>query len=561
MRNKHWDSRRAYQAIGRWRAGTRRGRTVRIDRAIRHRWRAEGHWRDRSLGSTLGDTAAIRPAATLTLHSATRPGRYALHDVHHRGRALAGALAALGLGPGDVVALQLPNWIEAALVWQAAAALGCVVLPIVAIYGETELDFILRDARARILFVPRRWGKTDGVERVRRLGALPDLRAIVVVDDGGGEVDGDGLLDWDRFAAMAAPVAPAAVPAEDPAFLVYTSGTTALPKGVLHSANSLLAEVRQMHVADRSDGPVLSPYPSGHVAGALGLLNHAAAGRDVHLFDAWNAGEAARVIDAERVTVMSGTPFHYLGLLDAAAAGGYDLRSLASGGTGGATVPETLMRRASDAGIALYRRYGMSEHPTVTQGLPDDSLAKRMSTDGRALPGVEVRIVDDDGIDVDAGRDGEIATRGPDMFLGYLDAQANAAAMLPGGWFLSGDIGRMDAAGNLAITDRKKDIIIRGGENIASREVEEVMLTIGGVVEVAAVGVPDERLGERVCVVAMLSPGATLDMTMIGHAFAAAGIARQKTPERLIVTDAFPRTPAGKIRKADLRRQLKQDLQ
>ncbi|MGI4800336.1 MAG: AMP-binding protein, partial [Janthinobacterium lividum] len=162
-----------------------------IDPAIRQRWRDEGHWRDYNLGQALAAAAATRPEAMLTLHSAIRPERYTLRYVHERGRLIAGSLAASGLQAGDVVALQLPNWIEAALVWQGAAALGCVVLPIVTIYGETELDFTLRDAKARILFVPRRWGRGDPLERVRRLGALPDLREIVVVD-GAGE---RGVLD------------------------------------------------------------------------------------------------------------------------------------------------------------------------------------------------------------------------------------------------------------------------------------------------------------------------------------------------------------------------------
>lgn len=522
---------------------------------LHDRWLAGGFWQGISLAGAFAKAAATRPAALLEVHSVLRSARVTLREVHHEGRALAGALAALGLKQGDVVALQLPNWIETAFLWQAAAALGCVVLPIVSIFGEAELEFILRDSRARALFVPKQWGRNDPVERVRRLGALHDLKAVVVV---GGDGDSD-FVGWTRFAERAAPISPPDVAPGDPAFMVYTSGTTANPKGVLHSSQTLLCEVRQMHVADRTDGPVLSPYPSGHIAGALGILNHAVAARDTHLFDAWNADEAARVIDQEGVTVMSGTPFHYLGLLDAAEAGGYSLGSLRSCGTGGATVPETLVRRADAAGLALYRRYGMSEHPTVTQGDPADPLDVRMSTDGRPLPGVEIRIVGDDGEDVMAGAEGEIATRGPDMFLGYNDPDATAAAMLAGGWFLSGDIGRIDCDGYLAITDRKKDIIIRGGENISSREVEEVVLSIPGVVEAAAIGAPDERLGERICVFVSVEEGVTLDMVTIDQAFRSAGMARQKTPERLIISSSFPRTAAGKIRKADLRRQLKDE--
>lgn len=526
-----------------------------IDPDVEAGWRMRGLRGGESLAEAFAKAAALRPDATLHIHSATRAGSYTLGALHARGLRLSRSLAALGVGPGDVVALQLPNWVEAALVWQAAAALGCIVLPIVTIYGPSELDFLLRDSRASIIFVARGWGKIDPLASLRTVGPLGSLRAIVTV---GGAAD-PAAIGWDAFCALDGPVSDNARHPGDPAFLVYTSGTTAAPKGVVHSSESLLAEVRQMHAADDADGPVLSPYPSGHVAGALGMLNHAVAARDTHLFDTWDPRVGARTIAQHRVSAMSGTPFHYLGLLDAADEEGHDLRSLVACGTGGATVPEALVRRAQEHGLALYRRYGMSEHPTVTQGRRDDPLETRMTTDGRPLPGVEIRIVDDAGVDLPIGAEGEVATRGPDMFLGYRDPQATAAALLPGGWFLSGDIGRLDADGNLAITDRKKDIIIRGGENISSREVEEVMLGIDGVVEVAAVGMPDDRLGERVCVYVSLVPGAAIDLPVVQRAFAERGMARQKTPERVVVATDFPRTAAGKIRKADLRMQLRQE--
>ena len=200
----------------------------------------------------------------------------------------------------------------------------------------------------------------------------------------------------------------------------------------------------------------------------------------------------------------------------------------------------------------------MSEHPTVSQGTDGDTLAERMTTDGRLRPGVEVRIVDDLGEDVASGREGEVATRGPDMFLGYIDPAVDAECWLPGGWFLSGDIGRLDAAGFLTITDRKKDIIIRGGENISSREVEELLLQVPGVREAAAVGFPDDRLGERVAAFVTVGVGATVDLPLVEDVFRAAGAARQKTPERLFIVADFPRTAAGKVRKSDLRHQTRE---
>jgi acyl-CoA synthetase (AMP-forming)/AMP-acid ligase II len=195
--------------------------------------------------------------------------------------------------------------------------------------------------------------------------------------------------------------------------------------------------------------------------------------------------------------------------------------------------------------------------PTVSQCAPDDPLEKRLNTDGRPNPGVEVRIVDDSGADVPAGAEGEVAVRGPERFVGYTDPALDQASFLAGGWFLTGDIGRLDGEGYLAITDRKKDIIIRGGENISSREVEELLLQVPGVREAAAIGAPDPRLGERVCAVLLLEDGAVVPtLETIGQVFKDLGVARQKTPEALAILEAFPRTPTGKVQKAELRAAL-----
>ena len=225
--------------------------------------------------------------------------------------------------------------------------------------------------------------------------------------------------------------------------------------------------------------------------------------------------------------------------------------------TGAAAVPPTLVERADRAGVPSYRCYGSSEHPSVTSSLPSDPLEKRAMTDGSPMPPNEIRIVDDDGKDVDPGKPGEVATRGPELFVGYSDDALNVAAFLPGGWFLTGDIGVVDAEGYLTITDRKKDVIIRGGENIASKEVEDVLSRHSAIDDVAVVAEPDERYGERVCAFVTLREGADLSLDEVRRLFANAGVARQKTPERLEVVDAFPRTAAGKIKKFELRDRLR----
>lgn len=520
---------------------------------IEEQWRRQGYWRDIGLGEGFRQAAAQSPDATLRIHSTERPALVPLGELHARGLRLAGALHASGLRQGDVIALQLPHWEEAALVYQAAAALGCVILPVVPIFAEAELGFILRDAKARALFVPNVWRKVDYLERVRRIGGAPDLDLVVVVGD---RPPPGEFMAWDDLVARHGDVPPYAVQPDDPAFMVYTSGTTADPKGVIHSSNTLLAEVFQSYPPGGAAARVLSPYPAGHVAGSLGVLAHAVAGCPTVLFDVWNPAAAAEAIEREAITHTAGTPFHYLGLFDAAEAANRNLSSLRSCGTGGATVPESLVARAERLGVHLFRRYGMTEHPTVTQGADEDPLVLRMTTDGHPRDGIELRIVDDEGNDLPPGEAGEVTTRGPDMFMRYTDPALTEAAHLPGRWYLSGDIGRIDEQGCLTIVDRKKDIIIRGGENISSREIEDLVLRLPGVSEVAAVGMPDARLGERVCVYVLGVPGLALTVADLQRAFASFGVARQKTPERVVIVTDPPRTAAGKIKKAELRKTL-----
>jgi acyl-CoA synthetase (AMP-forming)/AMP-acid ligase II len=205
----------------------------------------------------------------------------------------------------------------------------------------------------------------------------------------------------------------------------------------------------------------------------------------------------------------------------------------------------------------VYRAYGSSEHPVISTGTPAHPLHKRCGTDGSLTPGNVIRLLDEDDQEVGVGADGEIVSLGPELFVGYTDPALNAESFLPGGWFRTGDIGRLDVDGFLTITDRKKDVIIRGGENIASKEVEDLLMQHPSVTEAAAVGRPDEKYGERVAVFVRLADGHTLDLDEIRRHFASIGVATQKTPEHLEFVDEFPRTPSGKVRKVDLRSRLR----
>jgi acyl-CoA synthetase (AMP-forming)/AMP-acid ligase II len=229
-------------------------------------------------------------------------------------------------------------------------------------------------------------------------------------------------------------------------------------------------------------------------------------------------------------------------------------------GLGGAPVPVALGERAASHGITIIRAYGSTEHPSTTGCQFDHPADRRHRTDGRALPGVELRLVDDEGADVPPGTPGEILSRGPDLCLGYTDPALTAAAFDDEGWYHSGDIGVLDEQGFLTITDRVKDIIIRGGENISAAEVEEALQTLPGVAEIAVVAAPDERLGEHACAIIRMRPGAApVTLTDVTAHLSGVGLARQKWPEELRLVDDFPRTASGKIRKVDLRAWLRSE--
>ena len=505
---------------------------------------------DRTLIRAFLDTARLHPDAELVVCSAQRPGTHRLAEILTDGLRFAAGLRACGVVAGDIVAVQLPAWSEWTVACIGIAHVGAVILPVVSIYGAQELGFILRQSGAKILVTPDRWRGADYGEMLAACGALPALGTHVVV----GDAAPVGAVRWEAMLATQDDAPPAERQPDDLAMLIYTSGTTAVPKGVCHSSRTLLSELVAFARARQNSVEItLSPWPPGHVAGACTMLRYLVNGTKLVLMDQWDASQAATLIDAHRVSACGFTPFHLTGLLDAADRNGHDLSTLVSCLVGAAPVPPMLIERCAARGLKTFRCYGSTEHPTVTTGAPSDSLAKRLATEGRLMIGSEMRFVDDDGDDVTPGMDGEMVTRGPELFTGYFDSELNAAAVLPGGWYRSGDIGHFDADGFLVITDRKKDIIIRGGENISSREVEHMMLGDPAVLDVAVVAYPDTRMGEIVCAYVVAAPGKDVTLESVRAYFARAGVARQKTPERIVLVSELPRNSTGKVLKNQLR--------
>jgi acyl-CoA synthetase (AMP-forming)/AMP-acid ligase II len=518
-------------------------------------WYERGYYGSDTFARAMARGVESNPEGRIHFWCRDQISTLALSEIDERGRHVAGALYARGLRAGDVTVLQIPNSPEYAVMWYAGCLLGLILVPVVTIYGATELGHIVRDSGARALVVPDRWGKTDFVRRLADIGPSEDLEHIVVI----GNDAPPGAISWAELTAGdAAPFPPEERSADDISVLLYTSGTTAEPKGVAHSHNSLLAELRLTDQFVRHEDEVFfNPSPSGHVTGILQITRPMVLGsRQTVFMDRWDAETAVALIGEFGATCAGTTPFFLGTALDAAERDGVAIRTMSKWMVGGAGVPPSLVERADAFGIRTWRAFGSTEHPTITTGRPDDDIAKRALTDGRPTPGTIVRIVGEDGALVGPGREGEVEAAGPDQMLRYLHTANQVESYSSGGFFRTGDVGVLDADGYLMITDRKKDIIIRGGENLSSREIEDVLSRHPAVAEVAAVSMPDLRYGEKVCAFVVLRGRGSLTIEeVVGH-FDHAGVARHKAPERLEVVNDLPRTPSGKIRKADLRARL-----
>ncbi|MFD1814614.1 AMP-binding protein [Rhodococcus gannanensis] len=502
------------------------------------RYETEGWWTGDTIGDMLARGLAAAPDAEFRVHSATRPWSGTVRDVELVARRLAAGLRSRGVGPRDVIAFQLPNWMEAAAVFWASSLLGATVVPIVHFYGRKELEYIFGATEPKVFIGADGFGRTE---------FHADLCAAVpVVGVVGGSADApafDDLLAPEPMPGLL-PVDPA-----EPALIAFTSGTTSAPKGVVHDHRTLGFETRQLAGNYPSDrGRQLTAAPVGHFIGMVNaFLIPILEGSDINLADVWDPGNALALMLSDGLTVGGGATYFVTSLLDHPDFTADHLPHMKYAGLGGSSVPAAVTTRLDSLGVTVFRSYGSTEHPSITGSLPSAPRAKRLFTDGNPRPGVEIRLAED----------GEILSRGPDLCRGYTDPALTEAAFDADGWYHTGDIGVLDEDGYLAITDRKSDIIIRGGENVSALEVEEVLLTLAGVAEAIAVAVPDDRLGERTAAVVRLRPGAS-EPTLgdLRDHFAQAGLAKQKWPEELHVVSDFPRTASGKVQKFVVRRTL-----
>jgi cyclohexanecarboxylate-CoA ligase len=518
-----------------------------------------GAWRDETLLDHFARHLAAAPEKTAIVARRGETGvetRLTYRELDRLSDVVAISLGRRGIGEGDVVSFQLPNWQEFSVLHLACLKLGAVSNPLMIIFRERELSFMLGLAESKVFVVPAEFRTVDRAAIARAVRAdLPTLKHVLVVGGHGEEAFesllADDVSDADLSRLKSRRLSPDAV-----IQLLYTSGTTGEPKGVMHTSNTMLANL--VPFAERlrltSSDVIHMPSPMAHQLGFMyGLVLPAMLGGTAVLQDVFEAGEMARQIREESATfTMGATPFlsDLTDYVEKAGVGTPTLRVFVSAG---APIPRALVTKARIAlGAAIISGWGMSENGAVTTTRPQDPEEKVTSTDGVALPGMEVRIVDATGAVAPRGDEGALQVRGCSNFVGYLK-RPGLANLSPDGWFDTGDLARMDEDGYIRIAGRLKDIVIRGGENIPVVEVEGLLFKHPAVASVAIVGYPDARLGERACAFITLKPGARLSFEEMTAFLKAQRLTPQYIPERLEILDELPRTPSGKIQKFRLR--------
>lgn len=516
----------------------------------------QGLWKNRTLIEIFDEHVAKTPDKTLLV--ATRGIRWTYREVAERVEVLARNLAALGIGHGDVISAQLPNWGEFLIIHLAATRLGAVTNSLLPIYRAKDISYILGLARTKLAIIPDGFRGYDYPETYRELRPnLPSLEHIYVVGD-------TCPTDMKPFHDLlkntnAAAVERRAFDGDDVTILIFTSGTESSPKGVMHSHNTLLygnlAGAKLLGL--NADEVVWAVSPITHATGIEWNLRQAVVlGATLVMQESWDSEAALELLEKERCTyTCAATPFATM-LLDSPSLSRRDLSSFRVFLCGGAAIPATLGAEVRDRiGCNLIPCWGMSECFAATMGRVLDPDNKRWGTDGRAIPGAEVAVFDADRVTMlPPGESGEIGTRGPHVCLGYFrDPERTKETFSRDGWLFSSDLGVLDENGYLRVIGRKKDIVNRGGLKISAREVEEMMLKHPAIQNAVLVGVPDRRLGEKSCAFVVMRSGESLSLEDLVEFLEKLGSAKYKLPEYLRVVAQLPMTPTGKVQKFKLR--------
>ncbi|EEW2548736.1 TPA: medium-chain fatty-acid--CoA ligase [Escherichia coli] len=540
--------------------------TLTFNEQRRAAYRQQGLWGDASLADYWQQTARAMPdkIAVVDNHGAS----YTYSALDHAASCLANWMLAKGIESGDRIAFQLPGWCEFTVIYLACLKIGAVSVPLLPSWREAELVWVLNKCQAKMFFAPTLFKQTRPVDLILPLqNQLPQLQQIVGVDK---LAPATSSLSLSQIIADNTPLTTAiTVHGDELAAVLFTSGTEGLPKGVMLTHNNILASERAYcaRLNLTWQDVFMMPAPLGHATGFLhGVTAPFLIGARSVLLDIFTPDACLALLEQQRCTCMLGaTPFVYdlLNLLEKQPA---DLSALRFFLCGGTTIPKKVARECQQRGIKLLSVYGSTESSPHAVVNLDDPLSRFMHTDGYAAAGVEIKVVDDARKTLPPGCEGEEASRGPNVFMGYFDEpELTARALDEEGWYYSGDFCRMDEAGYIKITGRKKDIIVRGGENISSREVEDILLQHPKIHDACVVAMPDERLGERSCAYVVLkAPHHSLSLEDVVAFFSRKRVAKYKYPEHIVVIEKLPRTASGKIQKfllrKDIMRRLTQDV-
>ncbi|EFN9661393.1 TPA: medium-chain fatty-acid--CoA ligase [Escherichia coli] len=540
--------------------------TLTFNEQRRAAYRQQGLWGDASLADYWQQTARAMPdkIAVVDNHGAS----YTYSALDHAASCLANWMLAKGIESGDRIAFQLPGWCEFTVIYLACLKIGAVSVPLLPSWREAELVWVLNKCQAKMFFAPTLFKQTRPVDLILPLqNQLPQLQQIVGVDK---LAPATSSLSLSQIIADNTPLTTAITTHGDElAAVLFTSGTEGLPKGVMLTHNNILASERAYcaRLNLTWQDVFMMPAPLGHATGFLhGVTAPFLIGARSVLLDIFTPDACLALLEQQRCTCMLGaTPFVYdlLNLLEKQPA---DLSALRFFLCGGTTIPKKVARECQQRGIKLLSVYGSTESSPHAVVNLDDPLSRFMHTDGYAAAGIEIKVVDDARKTLPPGCEGEEASRGPNVFMGYFDEpELTARALDEEGWYYSGDLCRMDEAGYIKITGRKKDIIVRGGENISSREVEDILLQHPKIHDACVVAMPDERLGERSCAYVVLkAPHHSLSLEEVVAFFSRKRVAKYKYPEHIVVIEKLPRTASGKIQKfllrKDIMRRLTQDI-
>jgi acyl-CoA synthetase len=535
---------------------------IKISEWQKAEYRQKGFWGDATLEDYWDMSVKSSPenTAVVDLQGTT----YTYTELDAAAGKVAVFLRNAGVEPGDFVSMQLPGWAEFTVIYIACLKVGAVVNPILPNLRKKELLYILNKCESKVLFIPSRFKKCEYPTMIWSIAdEIPSLKEVVIVEK---ENKVDHGITLNKILTEYSPESfRNGRKADDLAAVLFTSGTEGFPKGVMLTHNNIIASEKAYAAAFNLTylDAILMPAPVAHATGFHhGVTVSILLGAKSVLQDIFSPETSLWLIEREKCTFGNLCTSFVYDIVTMAKKRQYDISSLRFFMCGGSPVPRHLVKEALHIGFKVMGVYGSTESvPHTASGL-NDSPERIINTDGQALAGIEIKVVDEFRKEVSTGVQGEEASRGPNVFVGYLkEPELTARVLDDNGWYYSGDLCTMDEQGYIRINGRKKDIIIRGGENISSVEIENILMQHPKIKDAAVVGMPDDRLGERTCAYVVLSvPDQELTLDEVREFFAKINIAKYKYPERIEVIASMPRNESGKIQKFILREDIKNKL-